>query len=97
IREKSVALTEFALDLVRAWLIPHGVTVSSPVDSARRGGHVTIDHPRFRETVTRLWQRGIIPDFRRPHGIRIGLSPLTTTFRETLAGVAAIERGLRTP
>ncbi|RDI68033.1 kynureninase [Nocardia pseudobrasiliensis] len=94
IREKSVALTEFALDLVRAWLIPHGVVVSSPVDPARRGGHITIDHPRFREIVERLWQRGVIPDFRGPDGIRIGLSPLSTTFQETLTGVAEIRREL---
>ncbi|WP_069162489.1 kynureninase [Nocardia altamirensis] len=90
VREKSVALTEFALELVQEWLVPLGVTVSSPTDSARRGGHVTIDHPEFRDVTARLWQRGIIPDFRRPHGIRIGLSPLSTTYAEVLAGVAAI-------
>ncbi|WP_282779668.1 aminotransferase class V-fold PLP-dependent enzyme [Nocardia sp. CC201C] len=90
VRAKSVALTEFALELVREWLLPRGVTVSSPIDPARRGGHVTIDHPRFREITARLWQRGVMPDFRRPHGIRLGLSPLSTTFGEVLAGVAAI-------
>jgi kynureninase len=90
VRAKSVALTEFALELVRTWLVPLGVMVSSPLDSARRGGHVTIDHPRFREVTGRLWDRGVIPDFRPPQGIRLGLSPLSTTFRETLAGIATI-------
>ncbi|MEV6770081.1 aminotransferase class V-fold PLP-dependent enzyme [Nocardia sp. NPDC051030] len=90
IRAKSLALTGFALDLVQQWLAPRGVTISSPLNPARRGGHVTIDHPRFREITTRLWQRGVIPDFRLPHGIRIGMSPLSTTFREALAGVTAI-------
>jgi len=90
VREKSIALTEYALELVQAWLVPLGVAVSSPLDPARRGGHVTIDHPRFRDVTARLWERGVIPDFRPPQGIRLGLSPLSTTFREVLAGVAAI-------
>ncbi|MEU7144846.1 aminotransferase class V-fold PLP-dependent enzyme [Nocardia sp. NPDC046473] len=90
VRAKSVALTEFALELVRTWLLPLDVAVSSPIDPARRGGHVTIDHPQFKEITARLWQRGVIPDFRPPQGIRIGLSPLSTTYAEVLAGVAAI-------
>jgi kynureninase len=90
VRAKSVALTEYALELVSAWLIPLGVTVSSPLEAARRGGHLTIDHPRFRDVTARLWERGVIPDFRPPQGIRLGLSPLSTTFREVLAGVDAI-------
>ncbi|WP_107655466.1 kynureninase [Nocardia suismassiliense] len=90
VRAKSVALTEFALELVRAWLIPLGVAVSSPIDPARRGGHVTIDHPQFKELPARLWQRGVTPDFRPPQGIRIGLSPLSTTYTEVFAGISAI-------
>ncbi|WP_378739955.1 kynureninase [Nocardia brasiliensis] len=96
VRSKSVALTEFALELVRSSLVPLGVRVSSPTDPARRGGHVTIDHPRFKEITARLWQRGVIPDFRPPQGIRIGLSPLSTTFAEVLAGVSAIRDELTT-
>ncbi|MFI1919125.1 kynureninase [Nocardia sp. NPDC020380] len=90
IRAKSLLLTEFALELVERWLVPRGVTVSSPLDPARRGGHITIDHPAFQDVTARLWHRGVMPDFRRPHGIRIGMSPLTTSFREVLAGLTAI-------
>ncbi|MFF3226577.1 kynureninase [Nocardia suismassiliense] len=96
VRAKSIALTEFALELVRAWLLPLGVAVSSPTDPARRGGHVTIDHPQFKELTARLWQRGVIPDFRPPQGIRIGLSPLSTTYTEVLAGISAIRDELTT-
>jgi len=41
-----------------------------------------------------LWARGVIPDFRAPDGIRIGLSPLSTTFAELLAGLAAIRHAM---
>ncbi|MFQ6394512.1 kynureninase [Nocardia sp. KC 131] len=96
VRAKSVALTEFAVELAQTWLLPLEVRMSSPLDPARRGGHVTIDHPRFQEITARLWQRGIIPDFRPPQGIRLGMSPLSTTFGEVLAGVRAIRDELTT-
>jgi kynureninase len=94
IRAKSVALTEYALRLVDATLTPFGVTVSTPRDPELRGSHVTISHPRFREVTAALWQRGVIPDFRAPDGLRIGLSPLSTSFAEVRIGVDAIREEL---
>lgn len=90
IRAKSEKLTAFATELVDELLVPRGVAFSSPRDAARRGSHVTIDHPSFAEVNARLWKRGIIPDFRRPNGLRLGLSPLTTSFAEVELGVEAI-------
>lgn len=81
-REKSIALTEFAIELYDALLAPLGVELSSPRDAAVRGGHVTVDHPRFAELIDLLWDEGVIPDFRPPSGIRLGLSPLSTSFAE---------------
>tara|TARA_R110002124_G_scaffold2915_1_gene19913 strand:+ start:3068 stop:4333 length:1266 start_codon:yes stop_codon:yes gene_type:complete len=94
IRAKSVALTEYALALIDQLLVPLGVTVSSPRDSAERGSHVTIDHESFAAVNAELWKQGIIPDFRRPHGIRLGLSPLSTTFAEVQLGIDAIHAQL---
>jgi kynureninase len=90
IREKSKRLTAFATELVDEILVPRGVAFSSPRDPERHGSHVTIDHPSFAEVNARLWARGIIPDFRRPHGLRLGLSPLTTSFAEVQLGIEAI-------
>lgn len=92
VRAKSVALTEYAIALVDEHL-PE-VRLSSPRDAARRGGHVTIDHPAFSAIMPKLWERGVIPDFRRPDGIRLGLSPLSTSFAEVEAGVLAIREEL---
>lgn len=93
VRAKSVALTDHAIALVDD-LLPDA-RLASPRDAARRGGHITIDHPRFAELMPRLWKRGVIPDFRRPDGIRLGLSPLSTSFAELEAGVEAIAEELR--
>ncbi|MET4061421.1 kynureninase [Arthrobacter sp. UYP6] len=90
IRAKSVALTEYALTAVDKLLAPHGVVVASPREAERRGSHVTIDHPAFKAVTAALWEQGIIPDYRNPSGIRLGLSPLSTSFEETYLGIAAI-------
>ena len=92
VRAKSIALTEHAIALADE-LLPDA-RLATPRDPARRGSHITLDHPRFAEIMPRLWERGVIPDFRRPDGIRLGLSPLSTSFAEVEAGVEAIAEEL---
>jgi kynureninase len=90
IREKSTALTEFALEVVNSWPKELGFSVNSPRDSALRGGHITLLHTDARAMTRRLWGEGVIPDYRNPDGIRIGLSPLSTSFAEVEAGLNQI-------
>lgn len=94
IRAKSVALTEFAVRLSDDLLAPLGVSIASPRDPAHRGGHVTLSHPAMRAVTARLWKQDVIPDYRDPDGLRIGLSPLSTDFRETLAGMRAVAQAV---
>jgi len=96
LRAKSVALTSFAITLADDWLAPLGVTLASPADSEERGGHVTLQHPAMREVTARLWQRDVIPDYRDAGGLRIGLSPLSTSFEEVHRGLAATRDVLKT-
>lgn len=93
VRAKSVALTSYAVALVDRDL-PE-VALVSPRDPAQRGGHVTLSHARMREVTAALWERDVIPDFRNPDGLRIGLSPLSTSFAEVERGVEAIAEALR--
>ena len=83
-------LTSYAIELADEILAPYGVTVASPRDPARRGGHVTLQHPRSRELTASLWMRDVIPDYRDPGGLRLGLSPLSTSFLEVRRGMHAI-------
>ncbi|MFJ5000006.1 kynureninase [Microbacterium sp. NPDC088619] len=94
VREKSLALTDFAVRAYDEVLAPLGVRLLSTRDAALRGSHVTIGHPDFRAVTQRLWADGIIPDFRFPDGIRLGLSPLSTSYVETLTGVLAVRDAL---
>lgn len=90
IREKSIALTEHALALAEELLVPLGVEIASPRDAAQRGSHVSVNHPLFADVTASLWKQGVIPDFRPPYGLRIGLSPLSTSFAEVQVGIEAI-------
>lgn len=83
IRAKAIALTDLAVALSDAWLEPLGARLRSPRDSTRRGGHVTLEVPGAREVTEELIRRGVVPDYRNPDRIRLGLSPLSTSFEET--------------
>jgi kynureninase len=87
VRAKSTLLTEYVLELADAWLAPLGVEVASPRDRARRGGHVTLRRPGFERLLAPLWAAGVIPDYRRPDGLRIGPAPLSTSFAEVHRGI----------
>ena len=95
VREKSLALTEYAIGLADAWLAPIGVELASPRDGRWRGGHVTLSHPAMREVNQRLWAEDVIPDYRDPGGLRIGLAPLSTSFQEVWLGMSMVRDTLR--
>jgi kynureninase len=90
VRAKSVLLTGFVLELTEHWLTDLGVEVVSPVDVGERGGHVTVRRAGFEGVLEGLWERGVLPDYRRPDGIRIGPAPLSTSFVEVHRGMAAL-------
>jgi kynureninase len=81
LREKSLALCELIVDLHDAWLAPLGFELGSPRDGARRGSHVSVRHPEAWPICRALIERAaVIPDFRGPDSIRLGVAPLYTRF-----------------
>jgi kynureninase len=90
LRAKSSALTAQALQLYDAWLRPRGVGLATPRDPERRGGHVTVTWPQARQLAQDLASAGVIVDFRRPDGIRLGLAPLTTRFVDLYDAMARL-------
>jgi kynureninase len=90
VRAKSTLLTGYVLDLADEWLTPLGVEVISPREPERRGGHVTLRRAGFEKLLEPLWERGVIPDYRRPDGLRIGPAPLSTSFGEVYRGLAVL-------
>ena len=90
VRAKSELLTAWALELTDRWLVPLGVEVVSPRAPERRGGHVTLRRPGFEQLLDPLWEQGVIPDYRRPDGLRVGPAPLSTSFVEVHRGLATL-------
>ena len=95
IRAKGIALTEYVIALHDAWLAPLGCSIGSPRDSSRRGAHISIRHPDAKQLTRELIDRDVIPDFRAPDSVRIGLSPLTTSFADVHRGLAALRDVLK--
>jgi kynureninase len=87
IRAKGIALTQYVIELADRLLSPLGVEVGSPRDAGRRGAHVALVHPHARQLSARLIDGGVIVDFRAPDVIRVGLSPLSTSFTEAWRGI----------
>jgi kynureninase len=87
IRAKGIALTDFAIELADAWLAELGFSVASPRDGRRRGAHVALARADAAELCQRLAPRGVLVDYRAPDVVRVGLSPLTTSFVEAWDGL----------
>lgn len=93
IRQKSIALTSYLVYLVDSLLAPLGFTLGSPRDPTRRGSHISIRHPEgYRINRALIEEMQVLPDFREPDHIRLGLAPLYTTFWEVWAGVERIRK-----
>jgi kynureninase len=85
-----MALTEYAIALHDSWLAPLGFSLGSPRDAARRGSHVSVRRADAHELTRRMIEAGVLPDFRAPDSIRLGLSPLTTSFSDVARGMAIL-------
>ena len=81
LRAKAEALTAYLVDLTEDWLAPLGFELGSPRAAARRGGHVSLRHPEAWPICRALIEvEKVVPDFRGPDSLRLGLPPLYTRF-----------------
>jgi kynureninase len=93
IRRKSIDLTSYTISLVDAVLVPLGFTLGSPRDAAERGSHVSIRHAEgYRINRALIEEMNVIPDFRAPDNIRLGLVPVYTSFVEVWEAVDRIRQ-----
>ncbi|MDX1469614.1 MAG: kynureninase [Acidimicrobiia bacterium] len=97
IRAKSVALSEYLIRRFDDHLRPLGFTLGSPEDKAARGSHVSLAHERAWPITRALIELGrVIPDFRMPDNIRLGLSPLYTSFTDVHTAVQRLSTIVQT-
>ncbi|MDH4568607.1 kynureninase [Pseudomonas sp. BN414] len=80
LRQKSLALTDLFIDRVQARCGKHPLTLVTPLEHARRGSHVSFEHPEGYAVIQALIDRGVIGDYREPRIMRFGFTPLYTRF-----------------
>ena len=91
IRAKSVAQTEYLIDQWDLHLRPLDFELASPTDPDRRGSHVSLEHEEAWPITRALIEVGqVLPDFRSPDNIRLGLiAPLQHLPQHTHRGPAS--------
>lgn len=91
IREKSLAITQYFMDLIEHELAGMGFAIGNPRDDLRRGGHIALEHREAARICKSLKEKGIIPDFRAPNIIRLAPVALYTTYEEVWNVVRALK------
>jgi kynureninase len=88
VRAKSLALTDFFLECVTAYVPPGAVECLTPLAHAERGSQVALRCAEAGDVMKRLIDRGVVGDFRHPDVLRFGFTPL-------YVGFADVERAAR--
>ncbi|MCV0397813.1 MAG: kynureninase [Rhizobiaceae bacterium] len=96
IRDKSLALTAFFIELADERLARHGLTVITPRDGSQRGSQVALTHDDGWPIMQALIASGVIGDFRAPDILRFGFTPLYVSFEDAALAVLALERIMET-
>jgi kynureninase len=83
LRARSVRLSEYLIVRWEERLAPLGFRLNSPRHPARRGSHVSLGHADgLRINLALIHDQKVLPDFRRPDNIRLGIAPLYNSFAD---------------
>ncbi|MER6982079.1 kynureninase [Streptomyces carpinensis] len=80
VRAKSLALTDFFLKCVTAYVPAGRVESVTPAAHEERGSQVALRCPDAGDVMKELIQRGVVGDFRHPDVLRFGFTPLYVGF-----------------
>jgi kynureninase len=93
LRTKSLLLSEYLIFLSDSLLASLDFSLGSPRASGLRGSHISLRHPEgYRINRALSLEMNVLPDFREPDNIRLGLAPLYTSFTDIWEGTDRIRR-----
>ncbi|MFM2234097.1 MAG: hypothetical protein RLZZ240_681 [Actinomycetota bacterium] len=91
ISEKAAIGTSLMIEMFDELLAPLGFELTTPRDSNKRGGHISIHHVDAEKIARGLRiDKNVIPDYRVPNCIRLAISPLTNSYEEIWEGFIRI-------
>jgi kynureninase len=91
IRAKSLALTDLFIALVESRCAGHRLELVTPRRHAQRGSQVSFTHPHGYAVMQALIARGVIGDYREPHIMRFGFTPLYTSYADVWDAVEILK------
>jgi kynureninase len=91
VREKSLRQTGFLIRLIDDRLSQFGFTIVGPRADDRRGGHVALAHAEALRISKALRAAQVVVDYRPPDLVRLGPSPLYTSFADCCEAVERLE------
>ncbi|MBA2376586.1 MAG: kynureninase [Rubrobacter sp.] len=91
VREKSLRLTGYLMELAGSELSSMGFFVGTPGEGERRGGHVALEHEEAARICEALKERGVVPDFRAPNVVRLAPVALYTSYLEVWEAVRILK------
>lgn len=93
VRAKSVQQSEYVIELWETELQPLGFRLNSPRNARYRGSHVALGHSDgLRIDQALIHDMNVLPDFRPPDTIRLGIAPLYTTFHDLHTGIMRLKQ-----
>jgi kynureninase len=96
LRRKSLQLTNYLIALAEVRLAPLGFSIGTPREEEQRGSHVSLRHPDgYRINRALIEEMNVIPDFREPDNIRLGVTPIYTSFVDVWECVTRLERVIK--
>ncbi|WP_329615352.1 kynureninase [Streptomyces brevispora] len=90
VRAKSLALTDFFLECVEAYVPEGRVTSVTPAAHAERGSQVALRCEDAEPVMSALIARGVVGDLRRPDVLRFGFTPLYVGFADAERAARAL-------
>ncbi|MFC4556787.1 kynureninase [Virgibacillus kekensis] len=92
IRRKSLRLTGYLMELIENELGGYEFKIANPKDETTRGGHVLLEHKEAARICRALKADGVVPDFRKPDGIRLAPVALYNSFEDVWKSVQILKR-----
>lgn len=96
VRQKSLALTDLFIALVRERCGEFGLELITPENHEARGSHVSFRHPEGYSIIQALIGRGVIGDYREPEVLRFGITPLYLSYTDIWDAVEILRDILET-
>jgi kynureninase len=93
---KTSRLVAFLAERAEVRLRPLGVSLASPTEADRRGGHLSLGHPQAWPLCRRLAQEGtVVVDYRNPNVLRLAPVALYTRYVDVWDAIEAMAEALQ--